>query len=456
MSTDISNIAFTLRAQSADLTDSIKLSHAQQCVAAALGYKSLAAYQASRNENSDLNSAIHFVLDMEMLEKRCKDLELPHDQQAFTSLMLTAFRLKLPTATLHNSLEQLDETLREMVDQAVLSHRGVSDVLANTNNDDIDNIYLPFDIVWSDIPMQDNLLEISIEGHVSMTKYRGLVHPGYRINIRAKLLLGSGGLTYLKTAICKIEYARLEKISSTDQSAKVSLTQALMELLDLVWDDSEGLDDAKLHPVEDHDGIVYAYEFDFTSTASKTAAQKIKKSYGSLVVRVPSSFFDRVYGFKKVHDRHYVHGDEMEQEQAKFYCQECDAIVDSHHFEAEHFGKSKDRYFDSLRRWEKRCVSSKMNLRRPSNAVNILAEDAEAERQATEASRSEFHRWLEQQEKRNDPVGDLATDVKRDKSYPIAESSHEQLRSYFESVARCDGPIKAFDRAWREFTTLGV
>ena len=53
MTIDVSGIAYAIRSDSAQSPHPIKLSHAQQCVAAALGYKSLASLQASDDAGGD-------------------------------------------------------------------------------------------------------------------------------------------------------------------------------------------------------------------------------------------------------------------------------------------------------------------------------------------------------------------------------------------------------------------
>ena len=68
-----------------------------------------------------------------------------------------------------------------------------------------------------------------------------------------------------------------------------------------------------------------------------------------------------------------------------------------------------------------------------------------------EASRSPFHRWLETQAKRDDPTGDLATDVLRDKTFPVDAATYLQVRRYFNRRRVGQHVIDAIRDAWREF-----
>jgi uncharacterized protein YozE (UPF0346 family) len=96
-------------------------------------------------------------------------------------------------------------------------------------------------------------------------------------------------------------------------------------------------------------------------------------------------------------------------------------------------------------------------VRRPATASNLIVAAATAQRAAREASRSAFHCWLEQQLKRNDPVGDLARDVKGDRKFPIAEGSRQETwKAYLERSGAVPEAIRAFREAWREFQAAAV
>lgn len=455
MSTDIFGIAYAMRAISAQTPAPIKLSHAQQCAAAAFSYGSLAAYQASPDERTELVGARHVVLDIDQLMERARELGLPHDEAALVALIREAFVQKLPNATLHTTVDQLEDALREEVQRVVLNHHDTSSAMASTNNNGIDEIYLPLDVPWDDIPLDGETLGIKIEGHVSMTPDLERPYSGHRIDVIATLSLGRIRQNVLETADCHVESARLDYNWNGDDdrdSPKLSLVEAIAELLDLSFDDAQDLDDAEMRTLESDDGLVYGHVLDFTSTASASVAKAIKKAHGSLSIQVPPDFFDRVHGWDREAERHYVHGDQSEDQPGRFFCKQCDKFVDSAHFQAEHPGKAEERYFGSLLQWQRWPTRTKLNRRRPSNAVNVLAEQAEAQRRDREASRSAFHRWVALQEQRDDPVGDLARDIRGDRKFPISATSRQQIRAYIDRAARGSGASQAFDETWAEFS----
>lgn len=154
-------------------------------------------------------------------------------------------------------------------------------------------------------------------------------------------------------------------------------------------------------------------------------------------------------------DRYYLHGDQGEDDQALFFCARCDAFTRADHFDdpQQHTGEThRERYLASLDRWNRRSPESKAAWRRTTNAVNLLAERAVAERAAREAAHAPFHRWLLAQTNRDDLVGDLATDARRDKNFPSGASTRRELERYLSRHG--SDVIQALREAWREFSAM--
>lgn len=150
--------------------------------------------------------------------------------------------------------------------------------------------------------------------------------------------------------------------------------------------------------------------------------------------------------------RYYLHGDLVEGVSGKCYCARCDLLCDLSHFQPISWhqdGEDGERFLSSLARWNKLKPSEKGNRYRPIDAPNVLQQGAEAARAAREASRSPFHKWLEGQRHRNDPVGDLAGDVLRDKHFPLGTSTLREMEDYLSRYG--DHAIRAAQNAWREF-----
>lgn len=244
MSIDISTLAFAVRTTSAQTPHPLTLSQAQQCVAAALGFKTLAAFQASGEDNLTLDSDNHVVLDVACVVHRALSLGAPHDETALVGLIGEAFRQKLPGVHVHLSRARLEGALRELIDQAVLNDPDASGAMAITNTDGIDEIYLPFDIEWDALPSNGDPMEIPIEGHVTMEIDTERPYSGHRIDIRATLWLSRQGKA-IYGAPWRVDSATLDwdwgRDDPDEEPPKVSLTQALAEELELSFDEADEL-----------------------------------------------------------------------------------------------------------------------------------------------------------------------------------------------------------------------
>lgn len=139
-----------------------------------------------------------------------------------------------------------------------------------------------------------------------------------------------------------------------------------------------------------------------------------------------------------------------------YYCARCDLFKSAQHFEdAGHVSTHAQKYEQSLQSWERYAKKRNTKFYRPSDAENIIAEQAAADVKAEEAARSQFFRWLLRQTRRDDPVGDFSCDVERDRSFPRTTSSLENIRSYMLHRGAEAEAILAFDEACNEFKVKG-
>ncbi|QTA88836.1 YozE family protein [Desulfonema magnum] len=61
-----------------------------------------------------------------------------------------------------------------------------------------------------------------------------------------------------------------------------------------------------------------------------------------------------------------------------------------------------------------------------------------------------FFKWLQNQSERDDMIGDLARDVRLDKTFPKS-SSLEKIRNHLESSGACEGAVSALEMAYTEW-----
>lgn len=146
--------------------------------------------------------------------------------------------------------------------------------------------------------------------------------------------------------------------------------------------------------------------------------------------------------------RYYVHGDLHEVQPNLYYCSNCDSFEPPSHFDdASHIKNRQERYIKSLS--SLKSYKNHKNYFRPSDAQNIITIHAETDKNAQSA----FFKWLLRQLNRDDPIGDLAKDVKRDSNFPKTAKTREIIYSYIAHQRASREALVAFDESWIEFKT---
>ncbi len=104
MSFDISRVSRAVSDLSVGSHAPLKLSHAQQCAAAAFGFKSLAAYQAAKKLETPVNDNGAFVIiESDLLATRARDLVESVDGVEVSAIVREAIRQLYPIASIHSS-----------------------------------------------------------------------------------------------------------------------------------------------------------------------------------------------------------------------------------------------------------------------------------------------------------------------------------------------------------------
>ena len=144
--------------------------------------------------------------------------------------------------------------------------------------------------------------------------------------------------------------------------------------------------------------------------------------------------------------RYYAHGDLHEDIPNLHYYAKCDVFEPPSHFdEPSHIKNRQERYNQSLS-----DLKRLKNYFRPKNTKNIVAIYAKADKKA----QSPFFNWLLRQLKRDDPIGDLANDVRGDSKFPKTAVTREIIRSYIAHNTHVSREaLVAFDEGWDEFKT---
>jgi hypothetical protein len=187
----ITDLAHSIRKNSAASAFPIPLSHGQQLVAAALGYQSLASYQAARTaqrETPRLDNVHHAILDYDLLFERANALGLKLGSSLVGQLLDTAFQERLPHIKLHVSYSAWEDRLRDQVDASVIEDGEVNGEMANANYDGIDEVYFELNVPFEDATVGIPLV-LDLDGHVGLGIDTERPYSGHKVNVEATLTL---------------------------------------------------------------------------------------------------------------------------------------------------------------------------------------------------------------------------------------------------------------------------
>jgi hypothetical protein len=301
MSIGISDLAYSIRKNSPAVAVTVQLGHSQQLVAASLGYRTLASYQAAQVaglEPQYLANISHVILDYSMLEQRANELDVALAPKQLHELICTAFRDRAPNIRIHISYAAFEDYLREQVDQIVIGNDSVSNEIARANYDGIHEIY--FEIEFEQVPIGSSLA-IKLSGHVGLGIDIERPYAGHVVNVEGLLRVNRLGCQCFGPLDCQITKAKLDTNWSDDAYEDGppvrSVSQAYADLLGLDLHEVGNLVDVEAEPRDGHSGeMIYSYILDFTDYASPQLTEKILRRHSSLRIEVSSNFFEDVRG----------------------------------------------------------------------------------------------------------------------------------------------------------------
>lgn len=299
----ITDLAHSIRKNSAASAVPIPLSRGQQLVAAALGYQTLASYQAAQTAQQEppwLDNVRHVIFDYDLLFERAKGLGLELAPSFLDKLLETAFQERLPRTKLHASYSAWEDRLREQVDTHVIEDGEVNGEMANANYDGIDEVYFELEVPF-DLATVGNPLVIDLDGHVGLGIDTERPYSGHKVNVEAKLTLERLGRHCFAEAEIDIVKAALDygwsdpDLEDEDQPPTRTLAQALAEELGIEPFEAEQLANVEPQELTGHGGdMTYGYLFDFSDHASPQIAGKLLARNDSLQLEVGPNFFEGI------------------------------------------------------------------------------------------------------------------------------------------------------------------
>lgn len=298
MITNLGALAYSLRVASQIRGKPIKLGHAQQLLAAAFGYGSLAGYQhniTARCEPEQIASNCHLVLNVSFLRMRSDELELDFDDATLVELVSAALATQLRSTGVYDSDEAFFNELHYTVQQVVLNDENVANHTANMNTDGVSEIYMPFDFSFSQLPDVGERFEIEIVGHLSMNPDEERPYYGDTVNVSAELSMKRAGRRLVTDVSVKVLSVEPDDNWAEVQPRKPlrSRAEAFGELLDIdaallvdlgnvnIWDDTGSSGEG-----------FYGYVIDFTNADPEVIVELIQAKHGGLSFNVDPNFFE--------------------------------------------------------------------------------------------------------------------------------------------------------------------
>lgn len=293
----VSSIAYAVRTASKSTLFPIKLGHAHQLVAAALGYKSFAALQFSEPDATIADDANHFILDLDLLSDRAQQLNLNNSLSDLESFIKSGITQFSSHSKFYVSMDDfLYPHVSDIVNDTALNDERTSSQIGLTNGDGVEEIYIPIDLELDELPSLGQHLDLDLEGHISMGIDSERPYSGHKIFVRVSLMLKRTGKINFAEPKCELTDVYLDMDWGGDEIVqnKISLSEALSDELGIELSEARSLVDADYFTNESNDGLIYNYVFDFTHHASPAIAEKLRAKYHSLSVTVPPWFFENV------------------------------------------------------------------------------------------------------------------------------------------------------------------
>lgn len=300
MTVGITDLAHSLRKNSAGLTQPIQLSRGQQLACAALGHNSLASFQAAQRaqlEPQSLDGVPHVVADYALLIARASQLNIQLSHLELRELIAAAFAERLPNTKLHGSYDDLAAAFHDQVQYRVSVDDHVNSEMANANYDGLDEVYLENDLEPGKATVAQPYTE-NVPVQVTLGIDHERPYSGHQVHCEVAVTTVCIGRRCFEapevevlSASLDTDWADSDDPEDSASAPQISLAEALAQQLGISVDEADELVDADPMELTSHTGeIITGYEFDFTAHASPELAAKLMTKRGSLRLRVDPLF----------------------------------------------------------------------------------------------------------------------------------------------------------------------
>ena len=311
MSIGITQIAFEIRQASLNGACVVKLSHAQQLAAAALGYQTFASYQAATSQGLEafsLETVPNIVLDQQLLTRRCSQLALEPLAATIVDGVVGVFEKLCPGRAVYRTSEGFLEVLIREAELELPHDAFVVSALAKTMASYVDEVHLVARSLTFGLVPSKAELTVTLDGHVELrqdvwppfARNRAAVHGALSIVRLGLRCFGGCQLSVQEFLVDAGSAPAMRDHDEYDNDGEPpvrSMAQALAEELGLDLEDAQELTAVEIQDLDGSSGeMTYSHLLDFTDIAPPEIAEKIIARHGSLQVEVSVNAFDGVRG----------------------------------------------------------------------------------------------------------------------------------------------------------------
>ena len=291
---NLSAIAYAIRSATAPSDISLKLSHAQQLVAAAFGHRSLASYQAAKEDAAFANAA-HVVIDSECLRQRGIELAIPLDHHQLCILIEHALKARHTKAKAYDSDEAFRDFLEAFLEVEVSYDDNVASKIAMCNHDGISEVAMPVDIteITEMAPIGQTYVG-KIKGHALMEIDTERPYSGHEIRIEANLSIDRLGYRCFGKPMVEITYSQLSGDFDEKKSPSISLAQAVADFTGLDIETAEAITEIGFVTNASAEGFIYSYIYDCNNQLPQEIETIVRESYPGLKVEIPAWVMENV------------------------------------------------------------------------------------------------------------------------------------------------------------------
>ena len=207
-----STLARSIHQQLIMMGSSMPLSHAQQLLAASLGYSSLAAYQASPEEQSGVAESTYIILDLVGVASRANEisvgLQVKQVVDAFTKAIKAA--PQLPRVFLTDR-EFLETEMTRFIEENILNDDTVLSVAAATNGY-FNDVEIEMEQPSMTLAQSPGFWEVPFNGHVNLDQDPDKPFSGDVIKVTGVARIWKAG------RVCLMDDIELDIEASIDDS----------------------------------------------------------------------------------------------------------------------------------------------------------------------------------------------------------------------------------------------